>query len=157
MRGQRSMWDRVAIAGAGLLLLGGCTLHYQDFATGQSETFSLIGKQAATETVSTLPGHVHFACGGISGDTPMYRIPGDVNAIVGNSGDAVATTGIERNAWALVVNRLGTIGWIPARFILPYGAVYPGASCHVHQDSQGRIVFTFYHKGYRPHIAPAGL
>jgi len=158
VRIERRSLGRVVAFSVASLLFGGCTLHYQDLSTGRSETFSLVGQRTSTESVTAIPANVHFSCAGTGGTAILYRVPGDPRAgRAGFSSDPMATTGIERDGWSPVVTRLGVIGWIETYMLSPFGALYPGSVCSVHQDSQGRIVFAFHLKGYHPHMSSTGL
>ena len=128
MRRQRSMWNRAAIAGVGALLLSGCTLHYEDLATGRPETFSLTGQSQTQRAAVVLPPDAHLRCGAISYATMIYQVPGDVNRIIGPSNNVVAQTGIVRHGWMLIVNTNGIVGWVNATWLPPYQELHRASS-----------------------------
>lgn len=135
---------RLALAILWAAGLSGCNLPQSQLGSTSptaSATSTTVGN---LEPVYNPPPNTPFRCIGAGDVVTPDQVPGDVTTPLPQSSSPVATMGNRRGDWLLIVTRTGEIGWIDDPHEMPLSQEYPGSSCHVYQDAQGRIAFKYH-------------
>jgi len=135
---------RLAMTAAAMIGLAGCTIPpAPSQLASQPLTYTQIG---SVVPVYNPPPNTPWRCVGSPVAVALFGVPGDPDGYprIGIVDGPFATMGNRRGDFLLVVSHKGVIGWFDDPHEESFSQYYPGMWCHVHQDAQGRIVFTYH-------------